>query len=143
MPDGVTEIQKGTEIVVFSFVLGHDRSFDRDVSFDERFEIVAVDRRQRIEELGVANYSMLNRLSESFVPDPIRQRAQRVGIGDDQRGMMKRADQILTRAGIDAGLPADAAIDLREKSRRDGNVRDAAEIDRRDKAGQMDERSAA
>ena len=107
------------------------------------FEIVALDRRQRIEELGVANDSMLDRLGESFVPDPIRQGTQRVGIGDDQRGMMKRANQILTRAGIDAGLPADAAIDLREKSRRDGNVWDAAEIDRRDKAGQISDDTAA
>jgi hypothetical protein len=57
--------------------------------------------------------------------------------------MMKRANQILTRAGIDAGLPADAAIDLREEGCRDGNIGDTAEIDRRNKTGQVPDDAAA
>ena len=39
---------------------------------------------------------------------------QRRGVDDDQRRLMKGADQIFARGDVDRGLAADAAIDLRE-----------------------------
>ena len=120
------------------FIRGHDRSLDREVAFDEQGEVVRFRAlRDHLEKLGVMNDAVLDHLRETLVPDPLRQRAQGIEIGHDQGGMMKSADQVFSGAGIHSGLSADAAIDLREERGREGNIGNAAQINRGDKAGQV------
>ena len=64
-------------------------------------------------------------------------------IGNDQAWRVKRSDQVLAERVIDAGLPADRAVDLREQGRRHVHDRDAAQVRRRGEADEIADHAAA
>ena len=64
-------------------------------------------------------------------------------VSHDQRRLMERADQILAEPVVDAGLAADAGVDLRQQRRRHLDDRDAAQERRRDEADHVADHAAA
>ena len=69
--------------------------------------------------------------------------ASTLDVGDDGRRLMKRADEILARRRVDAGLSADRRVDHREQRRRHLHERNAAHERRRDEAGEVADDAAA
>ena len=69
--------------------------------------------------------------------------ASTLDVGDDRGRLMKRADEILARRRVDAGLAADRRVDHREQARRHLHVRHAAHERRGDEAGEVADHAAA
>ena len=62
---------------------------------------------------------------------------------DDRVWLVEGADQVLAERVIDADLPADGAVDLRQERRRHVHERDATEIGRRGESGHVADHAAA
>ena len=62
------------------------------------------------EEPGVGDQRRLDDLREPCPQLPVRQRRERVGVGDDGRRLVEGADQVLAARMIDAGLAADGGV---------------------------------
>ena len=56
---------------------------------------------------------------------------------------MKRADQVLSVRGVDTGLPADSAVDLRKQGGRNLNARNAPPDKRGHETGDVADHAAA
>ena len=72
-----------------------------------------------------------------------RQRLQRRQVAQDTGRRVEGADEVLARAGVDAGLAAHGRVDHGEQRRRDVHDGHAAQPGRRDEAGQVGGRSTA
>ncbi len=68
---------------------------------------------------------------------------KRIGVGEHHARLVEGADHVLAERVVDRGLAADGRIDLREQGRRHLDERDAALIDRRGKAGDVADHTAA
>ena len=79
----------------------------------------------------------------SLTKNAARQGFQDVNVINDQRRLMNRADEILARVGVHAGLSADRAVDHREQRGGDLHMRNASQINRRDESGEIADNSAA
>ncbi len=89
------------------------------------------------EKCGIVDQSVFDDLGVSRAQLAQGQRIERVRIGEHQRWLVKGADQVLARRGIDCGLAADTGIDLREQRRGELDKAAAALEDRRGKPGQV------
>ena len=69
--------------------------------------------------------------------------AQQVRIDHDQLRLEEGPDQVLAGREVDAGLPADAAIDHRQQRGRHLHQRHAAQVGRGDEAGEVADHPAA
>ncbi len=98
---------------------------------------------EKREILGVGDHAVFHRLGESGGELHTRERGQELRVGDDDAWLVKRAEQILTRGDVDTGLAADRGVDHREQGRRHLYQRDAAEVGRRDEAGEIVHDAAA
>src|SRR6185369_1358759 len=99
--------------------------------------MLAKQRDRLIEKFATAGRALLYRFAPTGSKFSRRQRAQRVGVNQDQPRLMKSADKILPLGQVDGGLSADGGIDLCEQSRGRLNELDAAQINRGRKAGQI------
>ena len=83
--------------------------------------------RQVIEQRPAPDHSVLDHFVQPGAELPARQRAQHARIGQDERGLVKRADQVLAQRVVDAHLAADGAVHLRQQRRGHLHQRDAAQ----------------
>ena len=93
--------------------------------------------------LRVGDGAVLENLGESGAPLRQRQRLQRAWVDHDQRGPVKRADEVLSGWRVDAGLAADRRVDHCEQRCRDLHDRNAARVCRSDEAGEITNDAAA
>ena len=100
-------------------------------------------RLQRPEQVGVADHRHLDDLRPAGRVLALRQRLQHAGVRHHQRRLVERPDQVLAEPVIDAGLAADARIDLGQQRRRHLDDRDAAQERRRDEPGHVADHAAA
>src|SRR5437762_2152181 len=71
------------------------------------------------------------------------QRCEHRRVGYDGGWLLKRADEVFSRCGVDAGLTTHRCVDHREESRWYLNVRHAAHERRRDETGEIADHAAA
>ncbi len=71
------------------------------------------------------------------------QAVQQRDIGQDQRRLVEGADQVLAMGGVDTGLAADTAVDLRQQRRRDLDEAHSAPKDRGRETHQIADHAAA
>ena len=133
----VAEVEQSAHSEFLKLIFRDDRSFDLFVSCDQGLKVAGNGFRQRVEHCRVADHRVLDDFGDPFVKFAPRQSGERRGVGDDQHGLVKASDEILAVARIDAGLPANCAIDLGDDGCRNLDVRDAAVIDSRREAGQV------
>ena len=100
-------------------------------------------RLQPVEEVRVADQADLRHLGVAGAELALRQRVERVGVGEDQGGLQESADEVLAMPRVDAGLAADAGIDLRQQGGRHLHEAHAAPCDRRGEAGEVADDAAA
>ena len=67
-----------------------------------------------IEQLSIANRSLLDRFAPARRQLALGQSLQSVSVDQNQTRLMKSSDNILSRSGVDAGLAANRSIDLRK-----------------------------
>ncbi len=99
VPDRVTEVEEGADAEGFKFVFGDDRRLDRDVSRDERGDVV-----EGVEEREIADRGMFDNLGEALVVITFRQGREGISVGDYQPGLMEGADEVFSAVRIDAGF---------------------------------------
>ena len=95
------------------------------------------------EEARVADEPVFGDLGVARPQLAQRQGREHVGIGDDERRLVERADQVLALRRVDAGLAADRAVDLGEQGRRHLHEADAAAQDRSGEAREIADHAAA
>ncbi len=98
---------------------------------------------QPSKEGRIAEQPVLGNLCVSGAQLAIRERAQRVGIGEHQARLVEGADKVLALRRIDASLAADGGIHLRQQRRRDLHEANTAAQDRRRKSGEVADDAAA
>ena len=86
---------------------------------------------QRLEELGVADQTVFDDLAIAGAHLARRQRRKARRVGQNKARLVEGAEQVLTGTGVDRGLAADRAVDLRQEGRRDLHEIDAAQQCRR------------
>jgi hypothetical protein len=120
--EGVAEVQEhaiaGLGLVPLDDArLGGDRDFD---GFGKRCRIIAEKALpillQPAEEAGVAQQAVLRHLGIARTHLANGKRGERLRVGEHKARLMERADQVFALGRVDAGLAADAAVDLREKA---------------------------
>ncbi len=92
---------------------------------------------------GIAEQPVFGDLGIAGAEFARRQRVEQRRVGDHQRGLMKRADQILALRGVDAGLAADRGVHLRQQRRRHLHEVEAAPHAGGGKAGKIADHAAA
>ena len=85
----------------------------------------------------VPDAAVLDHFGQAGAELPVRQRRQRVRIGDDRPRLVEGADEILAARMVDAGLAADRGVDLRQQRGRAPALGDAALIAGRGEAGDV------
>ena len=90
---------------------------------EDRFGVAC----QAIEQIAARDHAVLHDFVETRAEFTPRQCLEQQRIDDDERRLMKRADQVLAERVVDADLAADRAVDLREQRRRHVHQRDAAQ----------------
>ena len=95
------------------------------------------------EKRRVADDPVFDDLGQAGAKFAGRQRVQRPQIAEDKTGLMKGADQVLAGFEIDADFAADRAVHLRQQGGGHLHERDAAQINRGDKSGQIAHDAAA
>ena len=78
------------------------------------------------EQQRIPDAAVFDDLGDARPELALRQRRERVGVGDDNPGLVERADEILASGMVDAGLASDRGVDLREQRRRYLRIADAA-----------------
>ena len=74
---------------------------------------------QPVEEAGIAEQAVFHHLAIARQQVAPGQRVQHADVGQHQPGLVKGADQVLALRGVDPGLAADRAVNLRQQRRRD------------------------
>ena len=142
--DGVAEIEQGPQAGALLLVLRHDPGLDRDVAGDERREGGARGGGiEVVEHGGVADDGVLDDLGKAFAVFAVGQGFEREGIGEHQPWLVEGADEVFTGTGVDAGLAADGAVDLRDDGGGNLHAGDAAEVDGGDESGEVANHPAA
>ena len=95
------------------------------------------------EQPGVIDDAVFDDFGQAGAVFAFRQGLKRVEIAQHQPGLVKCAHQIFARLQVNADLSADGAVHLRQQGRRYLHERDAAQISRRDKSGQIADHAAA
>ena len=129
-------------------VLRHHVRLDADGALDElRQGAVDVEARGRVglvevQDRGVGDETGLDDFGGTGDELRVRQGAQEVEVHEDARRLVERADQVLARGGVDAGLAADGRVDHGQQ--RGGHLvdLDAAHPRRRDVAAEVGGRPA-
>ena len=144
----VAEVQD-TAQAALALVLGHHPRLDTAGVRDHRGQRLLLaphDGAQvathALEQATVGDHAVLDHLVEAGPELAPRERAEHLRIGEDRKGLVERADQVLAEGMIDAHLAADRAVHLREQ--RGGYVHepDAAQIGRRRKADDVADHAA-
>jgi hypothetical protein len=78
------------------------------------------------EERAIGDERRLHDLREAGPQLAVRQRRERVRVGDHRRRLVEGADQVLAARVVHPGLAADRGVDHREQRRRQLHDRDAA-----------------
>ena len=78
------------------------------------------------EEGGIVDQAIFDDLGIAGTELAHVERVEEGGVGDDQRRLVKGADQILLAEGVDGGLAADRAVGLGEQGGRQVDDRAAA-----------------
>ena len=148
--ESVAEVEHGARASGFALVLGDDPRLGPDAFGDgvflgsmvafEDFLAVAL---APFEERRIAEHPVLDYLGVPGTHFARGQGGERVEIGQHQRGLVERADQVLARIGVDRGLATDRAVDLSEQGRRHLDEAAAALEDRRGETGEIADHSAA
>ena len=131
MAECMAEVEEGA-LAGLTLVAGDDcslgaashrhRLFARGVSgraFGKNFAPV---RFQPREEYCVAEQAVFHEFSITGAEFAFRQRVEQRGVGDDQDGLVKCANQILAMSGIDGGLAAHRRIYLSQQCRWDLHI---------------------
>ena len=95
------------------------------------------------EEVWVGDQAVLDHLGVAGQQLALRQGRERADVGQHQPRLVKGADQVLALAGVDPGLAADRAVDLRQKGRRHLDEVQAAQGQRGGQPGQVADHAAA
>ncbi len=140
VPEGMSEVEERTA-ALFAFILGDDRGLDLAGAPDRVSERFRLAREQRFDPLSSQAKNAPSAINAALTisASPARSSRsgsvrERIGVGDDRRGLVECADQVLAARVIDAGLAADRRIDLREQRGRQLH-------DRRRRAGRTPPRS--
>src|SRR5437763_2475335 len=96
-----------------------------------------------LEQLAIADGTLLDRFTPTSSQFAWWQRTQRVGIDENQPGLMKCTDQILSSGQVHARLSANRRIELRKQGRRHLNECDAAQVSRRCEPREITDHAAA
>src|SRR5205085_3028520 len=96
-----------------------------------------------LEKFSVADRALLDRLAPPCCQLARRQRTQSLGVNQHGSGLVERADEVLARARVDAGLAADRRVYLREQRRRHLHESYPAQVDRGGEAREVSDDSAA
>ena len=99
-----------------------------DVSPNERRQINPIESLQHPEHLGIADHSMLNYFREALPEFARGQSLQHVHIGNHQRRLVPRPDEIFARGGVHSRLAPNGAVDLGDHGCRNVNESDAAQV---------------
>ena len=74
---------------------------------------------QEFKERPIADQAVLDHFRIARAELPLAQRVEAAGIGENEGRLMERPDEIFSVRRVDAGLAADARIDLRQERGRD------------------------
>ncbi len=99
--------------------------------------------RDAIEERGARGHPVFDHFVQSGAELATRQRTEDSGIDQDRGRLIERTDEILPNRMVDADLPADRAVDLREQRRRHVRERYAAQVRRGGEARHVANHAAA
>ena len=92
---------------------------------------------EQTEEVGVGDDAVLDHLGHAGGELARRQGGQQVGVGEDGRGLVEVADEVLAGGKVDARLATDGAVDHREQGGRELVEIDAALIGSGREAGEV------
>ena len=92
---------------------------------------------------GVAHQPVFDDLAIPGAHLAARQCRQARRVGEHQARLVEGADEVLAGAGVEGGLAADRAVDLRQEGRRDLHEIDAAQQGRRGEPGDVADHPAA
>ena len=128
----VTEVEQGAFAAAVFDVFGDDPRLGPDRSSDSLLTKVAVAgqdspavRLAPGEESGIVDQAIFDDFSVARTELPWIERVEERRIGDDQRGLVKGADQILLAKGIDCGLAANRTVGLSQQGCRQVDDRTA------------------
>jgi len=148
--EGVAEVQQRAAAAALQFVVGDDRRLDPAGTVNRKSQRLFVARQQRVEiapapvEEGSVQYqAVFDDLGEARDVMALRQRVERIEVGDDAARLVKGADHVLAERVVDAGLAADRRVHLRQQRRRHLGEGDAALVGRRGKARDVADDAAA
>ena len=148
VPEGMAEIEQ-RPLALLGLVgdhharLGRAACRDRLASRRAAGKDLAPARFEKIEKIPVVDQAIFDHFGVAGAKLPLAQRVETAGIGKDEGWLVERADQVLAVRRVDAGLAADAGIDLRQE--RGGNLNEAHAAAQRGgaKAGQVADHPAA
>ena len=131
--EAVAEVEQGAPAGAVLDVAGDDPRLGADRGGDGVGLVVAVPGEQAGafalapgEESGVVDQAIFDHFGIAGAKLARVERVEEGGVGDDQRGLVKAADEILFPEGVDRGLAADRAVGLREQGGRQMDDRAAA-----------------
>ncbi len=96
-----------------------------------------------VKERRVAQHAVFHDLAITRQEIAGLKRAKRIGIGQNQRGLVKCADKVLALRGVDPGFAANRTVDLRQQRCRYLHKTNAAAQNRGGKAHQIADNAAA
>ncbi len=140
---GVAEVQD-LAASVLALVRRDDRGLDRDAAFHDGLE--GVERAGQAGSGRPRDVVRVGRVGDDAVLDRLRaagrdliagQRGERLDVGEDEPGRVERADEVLARRQVHAGLAADGRVHHREHGGGYLHVRNAAMQRRGDEAAQV------
>ena len=150
MGEAMAEVEQGTLAAPVRDIAGDDARLGPNGGADRLFAKVAVRGKDAAaiglapcEEGGVVDQAIFDDFGIARAQLPLIERIEEGRVGDDQRGLMKGADQVLLPEGVDRGLAADRAVGLGEQGRRQMDDRAAALEQRGGEAGKIADASAA
>ena len=95
------------------------------------------------EEVAIAEDPVFEHFGKACAQFAFGQGRKRIEIGQHQRWLVKCADQVLARSGIDCGFPPHRAVDLREQGGRELDESATALENGAGKAGEIADHAAA
>ena len=134
MADGVPEVQHRASATLLALVLRDHGGLVPRARGDHRHEHGGIEPDEVIdplleprEELRVADGRVLDDLRRARDELATRQRGERADVGEHEPGLVERPDEVLAAHVVDARLPADRRVDLREQRRRHERARQTAQ----------------
>jgi len=136
----VTEIQTLAQ-AGFAFVASHDTGLGADAAHNRKIERCRFSRRQTLDifleerkKPRITDDPVFDYFIEPGREFPLRQRSQRLGIGQHKSCRVERSDQVLPFRQIHTGLASDGAVHLRHQRRGDVHEPDSAQVGGRHEA---------